>query len=497
MAKKTSSGARFGVSLGVLVQTLCVVFLVGAANYIGFNYYERWDFSRSQKFTLADQTEQALRQIEPPLTITMFFSRSSLGPDAALYDDVRDLLAQLAFSGRKRIEIVEVDPAREVGAARELQERYKFDDAQNKLILDYQGRSKLIPIIDLGEFDFSGLQSGQPPELRQFNGEAVLTAAFIELLNPKPAQVYFVSGHGETLPEKLGVLRDALQRQNIAHPGLNLGTVDRVPADASAVCIVGPRYDFTPAEIDVLRKYWNAQGRIVVLFDPNVNAENLRRFVNEAYIFPRNDRVQRLAPMTTQATIGIVRGLTRGVFLPDSPITKRLVTANALLVGPTQSLWLDEAGAARADIQLAPLVEASEEYWGERFYTENDGAGVAYDDKEDTGAPVVVAASAEKGAAKDQRTDVARSRMVVVGNSAFVEDEALRQAPANTDFIISVFNRMIEGRSKLTGILPRPAGSFSLSLTDAQIRGIALYTLVVIPGAAALLGLVVGLRRRA
>jgi hypothetical protein len=500
MAKAASNKTavtRFGVSIGVLVQSLCIVFLVGAANYIGFNYYKRWDFSRSQKFTLADQTEEALRQLEPPMKIIVYFSPGSLGPDSMLYGDVKSLLAQLAFSGRNRIDISEIDPSRDVGTARELQEKYKFDDAQNKLILDYHGRSKLIPIMDLGEFDFSGMQSGQPPELREFNGEAVLTSAFIELLNPKKAQVYFVNGHGETLPSKLGMLGDALLQQNIASPGLNLGAVDRVPADASAVCIVGPHYDFTPGEIEVLHKYWSAQGRIVILLDPNANLPHLRDFVNSIGIFPRNDRVQRLAPMTTQATIGIVRGIMRGMFSAASPITRRLITTNALFIGPTQSLWLDDAGAARADVQLTPLIEASEEYWGERNYTENTGSGVTYNDKEDTGAPVVVAASAEKGAAKDQRTDVAVSRMVVVGNCGFVEDEALRQASVNVDFIISVFNRMIEGRSKLTGILPRSAASYSLSLTDAQIRGIALYTLIVIPGVAALMGLIVGLRRRA
>jgi hypothetical protein len=85
---------------------------------------------------------------------------------------------------------------------------------------------------------------------------------------------------------------------------------------------------------------------------------------------------------------------------------------------------------------------------------------------------------------------------VVVGNSAFVEDEALRQAPANLDFILSVFNRMLD-RTKLAGILPKSAQSFALSLTDAQIRGVALYTLIVIPGIAALLGIIVGIRRRA
>lgn len=495
-ASTKSAVPRLGVSLGVIVQSLCVVFLLVAANYIGFNYYKRWDFSRSQKFTLADQTEQALRQLDPPMKIVVFFSPNALSPDAKIYSDVKSLLGQLAFSGRNRIEVSEVDPSRDVAAAREIQERYKFDDAQNKLILDYHGRVKLIPIMDMAEFDFSGLQSGQPPELRQFTGEEAITSAFIELLNPKKAQVYFVNGHGETLPSKLAVLGAALGRQNIDAPALNLGTVNRVPEDASALCIVGPRYDFSPVEIDVLRRYWETQGRIVILSDPAANLPNLRTFVNSLGIVARNDRVQRLAPMTRQATMGILRGAVRGIFVDGSPITKRLLTTNALLLGSTQSLWLDNEGAAREDIRLTPLIEASEEYWGEVHYDQNEGLGVTYNDDEDTGAPVVVAASAEKGAAKDERTDVAISRLVYVGNNGFVEDEALREAPANVDFIVSVFNRMIEGRSKLTGILPRSAASYSLSLTSAQIRGIALYTLVVIPGAAALLGLIVGLRRR-
>jgi hypothetical protein len=125
------------------------------------------------------------------------------------------------------------------------------------------------------------------------------------------------------------------------------------------------------------------------------------------------------------------------------------------------------------------------------------GPGVRYDDGVDAGSPVVVAASAEKGGARDERVDVATSRMVVVGNSAFVEDAALAGASAqgNLDFMGSVINRMLE-RSKLTGVAPRAIVNFNLSLTDTQLRGIALYVIVIIPAAAALLGLIMGLRRR-
>jgi hypothetical protein len=110
---------------------------------------------------------------------------------------------------------------------------------------------------------------------------------------------------------------------------------------------------------------------------------------------------------------------------------------------------------------------------------------------------VIVAASAEKGGVRDERVDVATSRMVVVGNSTFVQDAALASANAqgNLDFMGSVINRLLE-RTKLTGIAPRPVANFNLSLTDTQLRGIALYVVVIIPAAVALLGLLMGLRRR-
>ncbi len=452
-SSKRTSFSRTGISIGVLVQSACVLFLAAAVNYIGFNYYKRWDFSRSQKFTLADQTEQVLRQLQSPLKATVYFSSSSISPDAALYGDVQGLLAQLSFSARRKFDIRQVDPSMDVSAARELQEKYKFDGNQNVLILDYNGRTKLIPIIDLGEFDMSGLETGEPAKLTEFTGESVLTAAIIALLNPEKSKIYFVQGHGETLPEKLSVLGDYLGRQNAELVGLNLGATDRVPENADAICIAGPRYDFTDAEINMLQRYWAARGRIVVLIDPDpmIDMPKLRGFLNQTGIHPRNDRVQRLARSDSRPDLVTLFPFVAGVFLPDSPITKRLVGANARLPGATLSLALDNEGAAKSDIQLRGLIQAIEGYWGERNYLDRTKIGLEYNDGEDTGEPVIVAASAEKGAAKDDRTDVAMSRLVVVGNSAFIEDDSLHQAPSDLDFIISVFNRMIEGALKTHG----------------------------------------------
>ncbi len=325
----------------------------------------------------------------------------------------------------------------------------------------------------------------------------MLTGAFVEILNPDRARIYFLQGHGEAPPASLGQLNAFIQRQNAECYGLNLASTDTVPKDAAALCIVGAKYDLNDNELRILQDYWQRNGRLIVLIDPNANTPNLRKLINAVGIFPRNDRVQRFLPsMKTPGLMGIYRDVV-GVFVPENPITKRLAGVNALLVGGTCSLFLDEAGAREADVQVRPLITAAEDYWGESDYAEMQGKGVRYDDSEDTGNPVVVAASAEKGGVRDERVDIATSRMVVVGNSAFVQDAALTSANAqgNLDFMGSVINRLLE-RSKLTGVAPRPVTNFTLSLTDKQLRSIALYVIVLIPAAAALLGLVMGFRRR-
>ncbi len=497
--KTKASFSRAGIGFGVLVQSACVLFLVMAANYVGFNYFQRWDFSRSQRFTLADQTRQALRQFQPPLKMTVYFSPTNLGLDSALYGDVQNLLAELKFAARDKLSIEWVDPVRDVSRGNELQEKYKFDGTQNLVVLDYGGRVKLVPILDLGDYDMSGVAVGEPARLQAFIGEAVLTAAFVELLSPDRARVYFVQGHGETPSTDLQRLQDAIARQNAESWGLNLASANAIPQEADAVCIVGARYDFSPREIDVLRDYWRKNGRLIVLIDPESMAgtPNLRKFINSACVYPRPDRVLCVIqnPLNP-GVIGVNKDIVNGLFLPNSVITKRLAGVNARFVGGTLSLLLDVAGAARADIQLRPLVQAAEGYWGEtHFLYVRDG--VRYDEGEDAGQPVIVAAYAEKGGAQDDRTDVASSRLVVVGNAGFIADRSLDAASqGNLDFMINVINRMLE-RKALLGVAPRTVTNYMLNLTDPQLRGIALYALFIIPGAVALLGLVVGFRRRA
>ena len=134
-----------------------------------------------------------LRELKKPVQVTVFFSPTVLSPETGLFPDVQNLLKELIFSGRNKIEVEYVDPTRNLSRARELQEQYKFSVSENVLILDYDGRSKFVPVSEMADFDMSPVESGDPPRLLTFKGEQALTNAHDSAREPRAVEGLFPS----------------------------------------------------------------------------------------------------------------------------------------------------------------------------------------------------------------------------------------------------------------------------------------------------------------
>ncbi|MFZ0709081.1 MAG: GldG family protein [Terrimicrobiaceae bacterium] len=485
---------RRTIRLNVALQVVAMLVLLVAVNYFSFNHYARADFSRSQKFTLSEQTRRVLRELKKPVRITVFFSPTVLSPETGLFPDVQNLLKELIFSGRNKIEVEYVDPTRNLSRARELQEQYKFSVSENVLILDYDGRSKFVPVSEMADFDMSPVESGDPPRLLAFKGEQALTNGMIALISPERLKVYFLQGHGEpAIVERtpLSVFKDYVERQNVSVAPLSFASLDSVPADCAALTIVAPQFDLEEREALILEKYWKEKGRLLVLLDPKAKTPRLTSLLKQAGVTPVDDRVLRTVrlPFAT----GILRDVT-AEFLPKNAITKRMAGINILLPGATQSLDMDGAQAQNAGVQLWPLIRASDEFWGEMDYVTDEKKGVRYEEGKDIGQPLYVALAAARGGVTDDRVEVESAKLIAVGSCEFALDAALNQQ--GLDFLLSAMNWLLD-RGQFTGVMPKTVKHFSLNLSDAQLGSIALYTMVVIPGIAAFAGLVVWWRRRA
>ncbi|MEI8235342.1 MAG: GldG family protein [Verrucomicrobiota bacterium] len=486
---KNASIPRAKIGLNVLLQAVAFLALFALANYLGFNHYQRWDFSRDQKYTLSQQTRRVIANLKKPVHVIVFFS----GESPVAHDTVA-LLNEYAYASKNRVTVEVVDPFRSMARAREIATQYKLRDNDNVVILATEGRSKFVSAADMAQFEPS-LNLLDKPRLKTFKGEAALTSALIEITEAGASQVYSLSGHGEPLLETrspFSGLKAYIERQNVKVPPLKLTDVESVPPDAKALLIIAPQYDFSDAELHALRVYWGEKrGRIFVALEPNSPTPKLAAFLAETGIAVHDDRVLKTLPIKLAS--GIVRGILKeitGDFLPGSPITKRLGNVTASFTGgATQSLGLESERVAAADIKLKPLIRASGGYWGETHYTET---AVYFNPKEDYIDPVV-AASAEKGALANDSVRVDSARLVVIGSSAFLSNDTLTEA--DLDFVLSSLNWLLD-REEIIGIAPKPAHNLALNLTDSQMGSIGLLTMGAIPACAAALGFFLWLKRR-
>src|SRR5438034_10874503 len=98
---------RFQIGLNVLLQFLLVVVIIGFVNYLAFNHYKRWDFSRDKKTALAGQSKRFLKKLDKKARVIVFFSRES-----DVTAPLSELLKEMQYASRGRVSVEFVDPYR-------------------------------------------------------------------------------------------------------------------------------------------------------------------------------------------------------------------------------------------------------------------------------------------------------------------------------------------------------------------------------------------------
>ena len=488
------------IRLRVAIQIVAAVVVTACVLLWSLGHYRRYDFSRSHKFEVSNQTRQILWSLTSPGRVIVYFSPSSISTGSELHEDIMALLREYQFlaHGRRDLTIEKVDPLRNPARARDLQAQYRFAGNENVLIVEYGGRSTVIPVPEMGEYDTTPTQYGDRPRLVAFRGEQVLTSAFIGLVNPASnRKVYFLQGHGEGLPgvPPMQIIGQNLKRQNITTSPLNLSSNPTIPTDASLVVIAGAHFDPSPDELTALRTYWRGGGHLLVLLDPTGDTPGLDSFLaEEGKIRPRNDRVLRLLKLG--AAVGILRDVT-GEFFAGSEITARLVGLNVLFAGNTRSLaingQLNSSFKEGDQTKTRPLIRAIHGFRGCSDFANTDGKGVTFDPVKDNFFPVYIAAITDLGGVNDDRVALGASRMVVVGSSDFLKDKFL--AGTALDFLSSAINTLID-RTQLAGTTPKTKEFFTLNLDDLQLQFLAIWSMGAVPLAAAILGIFFLWRRR-
>lgn len=466
--------------------------LLGAAlwlmvNYLGYRHYRRADFSRSGYYRLSEKTRNVLNAVTGEVRVVVFFQ-----PSHDLYEDVRNLLKEYVYAC-PNLKVEWVDPDRDLARTEELAARYRVKTA-NVVVFDADGRTKYVSSDDLLEMDLTPLRWGRAPEISAFKGEQAFSSAIYSVTQGRRPIVYFLQGHGEKDPDDYGrvsgysQIAEKIRQDNIEVRTLNLGKGTRVPEDADALIIGGPRQEFAPAELDALRSFLDRKGNLMLLLDPFTRCGLEPLLASDWGIQFANDVV-----------VDGTRTLTgRELFVPEyppHPITLPLKGISSVFYLPrsveaAQSRDAAAGTPSRDRPQVTVLAASSVSGWAETDPSQNP---MKFDAGIDRPGPVSIAVAAERGGRAQLDLDIRPARLVVFGDSDFVANGGA--TVGNVDLFMNALNWLVE-RESLLAMAPKPVELIRLIMTRRQLQGLFWIVVIGLPALVAAGGLAVWSVRR-
>lgn len=471
-----------GINSGTAV--LLAVILLVMANYLSCRHYRRWDASRNRFYALSGKTLQLLNSVTNPLNVTVFFQANQ-----DVYRDIKNLLQEYEYAC-PHLQVEWVDPDRDLARTEELATRYRVEES-GVVVFEYDGRSRFVTADEIARYDYAPLQTGQAPVQTAFSGEQAFSSAIQAVTLAGKPVVYFLQGHGEgdpTDPDKrrgFSKIAAEIDRDTIEVKTLRLGNELGIPKDCAALVLAGPDKEYSMAEIDLIAAYLENNGRVLVMLDAGKSA-GLDMLLEDWGVEVGNNLV--VDPSKTLTGRGDL--FVTAYFA--HPITESMEGITSVFYLPRSIRPLAyENGEDPADRpHVTVLAASSANGWAE---SNLEDPNARFDAGEDVPGPVPVALAVEKGPVPGIDVKIKPTRLVVIGDSDFVANKGV--IGGNVQFFMNGLNWLLE-RTGQIGIAPKPVIQSRLLITRAQKTAIFWITVAGMPGAVALLGALVWLRRR-
>ena len=464
---------------GALAWTSIILALgiLATINFVLARQNKRWDLTAAKQYSLAAQTVQLLESLEAPLRMLVFAQDVN-------FPRHQDQLAEYEYRS-SHVSLEFIDPDKNPVQANQYEVQ-----AYDTIVLEYEDRVE-----------------------RVVNGqEQALTNALIKVIEGRESKVYFVQGHGEKNPgdssERNGysAFRDALRLDNLAVESVVLAQTGEVPSDASVLIVAGPSTDYFPAEVDILRRYLESGGKLLLLLDPVENPEapdhsGLIALAAEWGIEVGNNVVVDASGvgqlLGTDFTVPVA------ATYPPHPIVEEFVLLTAFPLA--RSVDVIAGGADRGTAQR--FVETSSRSWAEMTMSELGADSIpVYHEGDDVGGPVSIAAAVaatvdapepepeadedgddgtaaeDVGASEAEEEEVTsppEARLVVIGDSDFASNSYLG-IQGNRNLVLNAVNWLAQ-QENLISIRPREAEDRRITLTAAQQQNLNWLTLLMIP----------------
>jgi len=485
-----SRAQRWQGALNTAVAACAALALVVMVNYLAGGYFTRFHLARDAAFKLSRQTKIVLESLTNDVTVTIFFQPN--GHNEEVYGLTRSLLNEYQSANPRHLHVKLLDYTRLAGEAKELLTKHKLAEVQEKdfVLIECDGHAKVIYARDLADYNVNDYLAGHSKVIRRsaFKGELLFTSAIFAVSHPQSLKTYFLYGHGENNPgtpageqEDLGnfgyAKLAAILKEEIDSDWDRLaltGTND-VPRDCQLLIVAGPKGEFLPGEVTKIGAYLKNGGRLLALLPEPCGLENL--LAQQWGVRLGTNRVAD--PSLSES--------------PGSFLTAKLAPHRIM-----DPLAKDKRGILMTWTRPVYQITNQAKIPGAPEYqilaaTSDQGIDV---NKRVGSYPLL--AAVEQGVIPGVDTSHgAGTRIVVAGDSLFLDDQVIQSWEANHDFAELSINWLLQRpQIMLEGLVPQPIKEYKLYLTHAQSFSIRWLFLAAMPGSILALGGLVWLRRR-
>lgn len=465
--------ARYGTLAAASIVVVLAILV--AINYLASRHNKRWDLTAAQQFTLSDQTRRILEGLEQPVEIRVF-ARSTE------FDRFRQQLDEYEYLS-DQVSVDYIDVERDPRTANQYEVQFS-----GTVVVEHEGRRERVTS----------------------SAEQDITNAIIKAVQGVQHKVYFVQGHGERSMEAtdgagLSSIVSALGSDNYQTEALVLAQQKEVPDDASVLVVAGPRTDFFPAELDMIRAYLARGGKVFFLLDPPDRPDSppltgIVGLLRDWAIDVGNNIVVDTSGMGQ--LIGTDVSVPVAARYENHPITERF---NLLTAYPLARSVSSVSGAPEGRF-AQNLVMTSPRSWAESDIERLLTTGEVQMDAEggDSAGPVSLAAAVSapatdapkpaEGAENDDAPPTPETRVAVFGDSDFATNNWL-EVPGNRDLFLNTVSWLAQ-QENLIAVRPRDPEDRRITLTADQETRIFWLTVFIIPGLILAMGVHVWWRRR-
>ena len=444
-AQLLAQGSLYVVLLLALVMLLA---------WVAREYRVEHDVTANARNTLAQGTQDALRQFDGPVSVTAY----AVAKDGS--SDIHKLI-QEKLRPWQRIKpdmaLTLVDPRDDPQRANAAGLR-----SPNELVIEHKGRSEHLPLGDFNEQNFVN--------------------ALMRLSRTSTAVAYWLDGHGErkldgVANHDLGEVGRQLKLKGYKLSSLNLSIAQDVPRNAALLIIASAQTDLQDNEVAKIRRHIESGGNLLWLIDPEparsiAGLEPVAEFLG-LVLTPGTVVDPGLKPKSGPPTLAVGSNYAR------HPITSTF-RLNTLFPGSRQ------IGTAERDgWRITPLLEVAQNGWVETGKLDDKPV---FDKDRDFAGPVNIAAAFERTAGDKPQ------RVVVVGNGNFLANAFLGNG-GNLQLGVAMLS-WLSGDDKMISIPARPAADVQMNIDQTLLALIAFTFLLVLPLAFAITGVVVWWRRR-